>query len=456
MDKHQIDFKKQFQDSSRPHALMITNHGIHQWKIIPGLPDTGGQNVFVNQLTESLTKIGYKITIVNRGGYEHPISGEPRHGLHYKDENQRILYLEDDRNTFIRKEEMEERIPSLAEALNKHLKATESTIDLIISHYWDGAKLGMLYNKMQNDQIKHIWVPHSLGEIKKRNVKPEQWANLRIDERIRIEKEIIQSVNGIAATSSIIKQSLKEDYQYDKDPLFLPPCVDPERYHPREISSDDPIWAFLSRHCSLTENEIRDSQIITEISRTDGTKRKDILIKAFAGILGKHPKALLVITIDNSNESLSKSLLDLIRSLNIEKRVAVLGSVWDELPKIYSVTDIYCTPSIMEGFGMTSQEAAATRVPVIASHLVPFATEYLLGDHVEQVFFEGSEHPLKVGQGAIVVKADEINGFAHALDMLLLNPDMRQQLGEAAYNITIPYFTWDNMVREFISNVNTI
>jgi hypothetical protein len=31
----------------------------------------------------------------------------------------------------------------------------------------------------------------------------------------------------------------------------------------------------------------------------------------------------------------------------------------------------------MEGFGMTAQEAAATKVPVIASNLVPFAKEEL-------------------------------------------------------------------------------
>jgi transcriptional regulator len=36
-----------FLASSQKHILMITNHGIHQWQIIPGLPDTGGQNVSI-------------------------------------------------------------------------------------------------------------------------------------------------------------------------------------------------------------------------------------------------------------------------------------------------------------------------------------------------------------------------------------------------------------------------
>ncbi len=40
-----IDSIKKHRDflaSDRKHVLMTTNHGIHQWKVIPGLPDTGG------------------------------------------------------------------------------------------------------------------------------------------------------------------------------------------------------------------------------------------------------------------------------------------------------------------------------------------------------------------------------------------------------------------------------
>jgi glycosyltransferase involved in cell wall biosynthesis len=140
--------------------------------------------------------------------------------------------------------------------------------------------------------------------------------------------------------------------------------------------------------------------------------------------------------------------------LDITKHVAVVGSVWDQLPDIYAATDIYCTPSIMEGFGMTSQEAAATAVPVIASNLVPFATEYLLGDSIEEVKAETGEGYLQVGQGAIVAAADDVGQFAQALDILLSNPNQRKEMGKKAYEITIPYFTWDNVVGEFLKDIH--
>jgi len=40
------------------HILMITNHGLHQWQVIPGLPDTGGQKIFVNEMRDVLAKRG--------------------------------------------------------------------------------------------------------------------------------------------------------------------------------------------------------------------------------------------------------------------------------------------------------------------------------------------------------------------------------------------------------------
>jgi glycosyltransferase involved in cell wall biosynthesis len=406
---------------------MITNHGIHQWEIIPGLPDTGGQNVFVNQFTEALAKLGFRITIVNRGGYPHPVTGEWRRGIHYKDQHQRILYLEDGLPEFVRKEDMDEQMSRLAESLKSYMDAEGTKVDLMVSHYWDGAKLGVLYNKSRQERVKHVWVPHSLGAIKKRNVPQERWAGLRIDERIATERSLIPDLDGIAATSSAIEQALGEDYGYTTPPLFLPPCVDPDRYYPRKVSEEDNVWDFLSQRsgegseAALSPEEVRGCKIVTEISRTDTTKRKDVLIKAFAKAHQRVPNSFLIVSIDDGQEELAG--------------------------------DIYCTPSVMEGFGMSAQEAAATGVPVVASHLVPFVTEYLLGKDVEEVHFEGDRQPLKLGEGAIVVQADDVNGFACALEMLLSNDDLRKTMGQNAYHVTVPYFTWQNRVTNFLEEI---
>lgn len=441
-----------FLASERRHILMITNHGIHQWNVIPGLPDTGGQNVFVNQFTETLADKGFKITIANRGGYPHPLTEEARTGLDYKDDHQRILYLEDDVDAFVRKEDMHEHVQQLAAFLHKALAEEGEPADLIISHYWDGAKVGVLYNEMQDKAIQHVWVPHSLGAVKKRNMPPETWEGLRIDERIAVEKEMAPRLDAAAATSSLIRQSLEEDYGVDEI-LFLPPCVKTERIYPRELDADHPIWQFVAERVPLSAEEVRQRRIVTEISRTDETKRKDVLIKAFAQVQERHPDTLLLVSIDDTEEELAADLHGLMDELDVAGDVAVLGYVWDELPDLYAITAVYCSPSVMEGFGMSVQEAAATKVPVVGSDLIPFVREYLLGENVEKApLGEDGEH-LLVGEGAIIVPADHVGGFAKALAMLLDDEGLRRTMGERAYEITIPYFTWAEMTERFMDAV---
>lgn len=442
-----------FTSQDSPHILMITNHGIHQWDVVPGLPDTGGQNLFVNMFTQTLAELGFRITIVNRGGYQHPTTGEQQVGLRYKDARQRIVYLQDNCPEFVRKEDMDEHTPQLAQFLWDFLESPiGGYINLIISHYWDGAKIGALVRNRFRDNVPHFWVPHSVGTVKKRNMKPETWENLRIDERIAIEKSLITELTGVAATSPLIRQALVEDYGVER-PLFLPPCVDPTRFHPRDIDETQEIYDFVGHHCGQSAQHVRECKIITEISRTDYTKRKDVLIKAFAKVREKCPDSILVVSMDSHEKEIYSELWTLIRELGLSQHVAVVGNIWEWLPDLYAITDVYCSPSVMEGFGMAVQEAAATKVPVVGSNLIPFVTDYLLDGEVQHWEVKGAQAPLKVGRGAIVVQIDDVTGFAAAIERLLADTNLREQMGTEAYRATIPYFTWDGMTRQFLDDI---
>ena len=258
-------------------------------------------------------------------------------------------------------------------------------------------------------------------------------------------------MDRVGSTSAIISKSLREDYNYLEDPVWLPPCVSPSRYYPHEVAKDAPIWQILASATNQPVSKIQDKRIITEISRTDTTKRKDILIKAFAGLVNRHPDTLLAITIDVHKEPLGRELVELVQSLGIRDQVAILGSIWDVLPDLYAISQIYCTPSIMEGFGMSAQEAAATNIPVVASQLVPFATQYLYNEPMIDEDHDNDQY--KIGDGAIIVKPDHISGFSGALSRLLSDDLLRKKMGERAYQITIPRFTWPRVVDQFLQEI---
>ena len=447
--EHQQDHQ-QFHESRREHLLMLTTHGVHQWRVMPGLPDTGGQNVFVNQFSQALVDQGYRVTIANRGGYPHPVTHEPQKGLLYKDAYQRLIYLEDGHEAFVRKEDMGEHVVALAQSLEQFLRLEGDDIRAIISHYWDAARVGQIYNQARSHSVLHAWVPHSLGMIKRENVSQQQSIHLRIDERIETERKLLARIPAVAATSSRIKASLLEDYGYDGLVPFLPPCVDTSRYRSRTIEDDDEIWSFLSEIGGVNPARLRSGNVVTEISRTDKTKRKDILLQALAQVIKEKPEVFMILSIDPQAGPLAEDLKRLIGELELERNVIVVGSVWEKLPKIYAITDIYCTPSVMEGFGMSAQEAAATGVPVVASELVPFVEEYLLGQRIQEIPCAGCTRPLRVGEGAISVAADDVNGFAEAILTLLRDKKLRKEMGRRALEITIPYFTWPSQTQAFL------
>jgi glycosyltransferase involved in cell wall biosynthesis len=108
----------------------------------------------------------------------------------------------------------------------------------------------------------------------------------------------------------------------------------------------------------------------------------------------------------------------------------------------------------MEGFGMSAQEAAATSVPIVASDKVVFATEYLLGANVNNVTY-ATNRSLQVGEGAVVVPVDDVKGFSTALTMLLKDKTLRKSMGEDAFSKTIPYFTFDNIITDFLTEINS-
>ena len=448
-------FHKAFAESRRKHILMITNHGIHQWNIIPGLRDTGGQNVFVNQFSRTIVEFGFKVTILNRGGYKHPVTGKIQEGYSYLNKYMRIYYLEDSKKEFVRKEDMKEQVPELVLSLKKWVDSEGININLIVSHYWDAALIGVLYNRSRKVPIKHIWVPHSLGAIKKRNLKQQEWAELRIDERIKTEKELIGELDGIVATSSLIQHSLEGDYGYKGPYIFLPPCIDTKRYFPHEVKRDSEVWNYLSKKSGISKDKLFNMKIVTEISRTDITKGKDTLIKAFAEIYKKVKDIVLVVSIDENRKEIAKNLKKLIYDGGASERIISVGSIWDLLPDLYAVSDIYCTPAVQEGFGMSAQEAAATMKPVIASDRVPFVTEYLLGDKTKEIQFgKGKEEKIIIGEGAVKVPVGNVAGFASAVELLLNDEPLCEKLGKKAYRITIPYFTWNHMVKRFLEVIN--
>jgi mannosylfructose-phosphate synthase len=430
---------------------MVTNHGVHEWQVNAGLPDTGGQNVYVAELSGAFAKLGFRVTTANRGGYAHPVDSGNRRGERYRGEAERIMYIEDSKREFVRKEDMFSHTEELGHDLARRIGSEGSDPILIVSHYWDGAEVAEVARaELGVTDVPHVWIPHSLGKLKKQNTDRSEWDDLRIPERIAAEEKLLRQVDRVAHTSATMRSSLRDDYGY-RDSLFLPPGVDTDRFDPNSVKRDQSALDLLSSLLPKSREAIARAPLITEISRTVATKRKDVLLKSFADLRRNVPEALLAVAIDSNHQELYADLTALIDDLSLSDSVAVLGSVWEYVPSLYGMTSVYCTPSVMEGFGMSIQEAAACGVPAVSSTLVPFAVEYLLGEDPRSESFDGET--MWIGEGAIVVPPDRVDGFARALIRLLEDEPLRARLGRRAYDITVPAFSWQGAAEDLLQRL---
>jgi glycosyltransferase involved in cell wall biosynthesis len=46
-----------------------------------------------------------------------------------------------------------------------------------------------------------------------------------------------------------------------------------------------------------------------------------------------------------------------------------------------------------------------------------------------------------------------VKGFARALEVLLGDDELREAMGQSAYRVTVPYFTWPRRVAEFLKEL---
>jgi len=125
---------------------------------------------------------------------------------------------------------------------------------------------------------------------------------------------------------------------------------------------------------------------------------------------------------------LSEQLYTRIEELGLEKQVLFLHNVEDhEMPLFYAGARAFAFPSLYEGFGLPALEALATGVPVVSSNA-------------------GSLSEV-VGDAGVLVDPHDVDGWAGALESVLLDPDLSARLRAAGPGRSAQ-FSWQRAARE--------
>ena len=120
-------------------------------------------------------------------------------------------------------------------------------------------------------------------------------------------------------------------------------------------------------------------------------------------------------------------------------RVRFHGEVpHDWLPDIYRSADVLVNPSLSEAFGMSSIEASACAVPVVACNV------------------GGIPEAVRDGETGLLVERGDVEGLTAAILRLLGDDDLRRTLGRRGVEWVSERFSWERIVEDTLARYETL
>lgn len=214
------------------------------------------------------------------------------------------------------------------------------------------------------------------------------------------EKISVQRANMVITVSEYSRVRLAQLYDYSGEIQILPPAFD--------LQGWDAALASAMQNAHITQ-----SQRPTVLCVGVQYPRKNVatLIRATAILRRQVPDVEVRIA---SKGPEWENLRRLTQELDLQQHVTFLGYVpYEELVQEYLRCQVFCLPSLQEGFGIVFAEAMATCKPIVASR--SSSTPELITDGVEGLLAE----PL------------DAEDLSNKLAQLLLSPEKSQALGQA-------------------------
>jgi mannosylfructose-phosphate synthase len=409
------------------HIAMLSTHGYFDPKPLLGETDTGGQVLYVLELSKALARKGVKVDIYTRWFDQGRSQIDPLPG--YPDV--RVIRIPAGPWEFVVKEDIYRLLPELTENLASFIRKNKLDYDLFHGHYVDAGivtvDLARIFNKPA------FFTAHSLGAWKRERMDgdPEEMElQFNFNHRISEEKRIYATLNGHTVTSRLQLEKLRSLYDYQGENVeIIPPGVNIHKFKP--LNPGEP----------PKKTDLPDKYIFC-LSRLDSNKGYDLLLNAFARVCGQIDDVYLVTGGGSSNpQPREKEVIDMMHRImkekGIEDKIHFVGHVEEHLMvPYYQNAQFFVMPSIFEPFGMTTQEAMASGIPVIASR------------------FGGINTVLTHEKDGLLIDPKDEDEFTEAMIRLLTDKETRNRLGYEASLLVRQNFSWEAIAQRHLTFYN--
>ena len=381
-----------------------------------GGKETGGMNVYVRELSRTLSSRGWQIDVFTR--WQEP--GSPR----IQDDlgtGVRVIQISAGPIEAIDRRELFPLLPEFVQGIHDYCSDEHLQYDLIHSHYWLS---GWVARELCRDWgVPVVQMFHTLGRMKDSVADgPDQ---REASNRAQVEQEIMAFADRVVAATPLDRQQMLDLYQVDEPKIAVVPCgVNLERFRPIDRGE---------AYARLGIDPAR--ELLLFVGRLDPVKGLNVLLEAMCELTRRldpsraEKLSLAVIGGDREShlEALGdpKCLQEIREELGLDDLVIFIGSrSQEDLAYYYSAAMACVMPSLYESFGMVALEAMACGTPVIASRV------------------GGLTFTVRDGETGFLVPEREPKALAHKLELVLTDDRLRRRLGRRAMEVAAGY-SWE-------------
>lgn len=371
---------------------------------------TGGMNVYVREIAQEFGRRGIGVDIFTRKAEPDLPSVDYSLGS-----NVRVIHITAGAEQALGPDDIYPLVPEFTAGALAFTTTENCKYDLIYSHYWLSGLVAQALREVWG--IPFVQMFHTLGHMKNRiGIAPV--SSLAPDVRIHSETRIVGWSNRIIAATSAEQSQLLWLYRADRRKIVtVPPGVNTERFSP---------IPRIEAQASLGLPD--ECQMLLFVGRLEPLKGVDNILFALDRLHRHSPHLLqnvrFAIIGGEPDSTEMVQLRQFSSELEVGEYVHFLGAKEQEqLPLYYAASLAVMMPSDYESFGMVALEAMACGTPVIASRVGGLA--YLIRD----------------GETGFLVPVREPAALAECIATLLVNPQKREEMGQAAASLAHQY-TW--------------
>jgi len=247
-------------------------------------------------------------------------------------------------------------------------------------------------------------------------------------------ENVLKKFNVKVAMSKYAQKQVFDLYGIKAE--YIPHAIDTSNYYALDEGRRKELktkWGF------------QDKFVVGVVSRNQGRKMLDRMIKSFAIFAKNHPDAILFMHLDPQDVSAVFDIKLLIQRHKIQNRCVFTGMKfykgfdYKQMNEIYNLMDVFFLPTSGEGFGVPIIEAMGCEVPCIV-------TDYTT---TQELLIENGQCGIPVpictdwtGSWSVERGIMDIPKAVEALETLYNDKELRKKYGKVGREKVLKYYDW--------------